>query len=51
MEQYDDIISVIQNSSVMQQRWIDYQKDFDYADDIKFEDVCESIRKILDVLQ
>jgi predicted nucleotidyltransferase component of viral defense system len=51
IEKYNDIISVIKNSSVMEKHWTNYQKDFDYAEGIKFEDVCGSIKEILDTLQ
>jgi predicted nucleotidyltransferase component of viral defense system len=51
MEKYDSIISVIKKSSVMQKHWADYQKDFDYAEDIKFENVCGAIKEILDALK
>lgn len=50
VEQYDKIISVIQNSELMQKRWLDYQKDFDYAGDIEFGDTCGAIKEILDSL-
>ena len=51
MERYEEIITVIENSNVMQKRWADYQKDFDYAEDIRFEDVCGAIRELLNTLQ
>lgn len=40
---YKDIISIIRESSVMRQRWESYQRDFDYAKDIQFEEVCDAV--------
>jgi len=51
MERYDEIITAIENSNEMQKRWADYQKDFDYAEGITFEDVCGAIRELLNTLQ
>ena len=51
MEWYDEIITTIENSNEMQKRWADYQKDFDYAEGIAFEDVCRAIRELLNTLQ
>lgn len=50
MEQYDKIISVIQNNEIMQKQWLDYQQDFDYASGIKFGDTCCVLKEILDSL-
>ena len=50
VEQYEKIISIIQNSEIMKKRWCDYQKDFDYANEIEFEDTCNTIKEILDSL-
>ncbi len=45
---YKDIISIIRESSVMRQRWESYQRDFDYAKDIQFEEVCDAVLEISD---
>lgn len=50
VEQYDKIVSIIQNSELMIKRWHDYQKDFDYASEIEFEDTCGTIKEILGLL-
>lgn len=42
------IIKIIRDSNVMNQRWKSYQKDFDYAKDIKFEEVCNAVLEITD---
>lgn len=51
MERCGEIITAIENSNEMQKRWADYQKDFDYAEGITFEDVCGAIRDLLNTLQ
>ena len=51
MEQYDEIITAIEKSNEMQKRWADYQKDFDYAEGIAFEDVCGTIQELFNTLQ
>lgn len=48
IKNYKHIIEIIRDSNVMNQRWINYQKDFDYAKDIEFEEVCDSVLEITD---
>lgn len=43
IKNYKSTIEVIRDSSVMKQRWKSYQKDFDYAKDINFEDACDAV--------
>lgn len=43
VKNYKSIIDTIRDSNVMKQRWKSYQKDFDYAKDIDFEDVCDAV--------
>lgn len=50
VEQYDKIVSIIQSSELMKKRWRDYQKDFNYANEIEFEDTCNAIKELLDAL-
>jgi predicted nucleotidyltransferase component of viral defense system len=48
IKNYKHIIEIIRGSDVMNQRWKSYQKDFDYAKDIEFEDVCDAVLEITD---
>ena len=32
----------------MNQRWRSYQKEFDYAKDIEFDEVCDAVLEITD---
>lgn len=51
IKNYKEIIFVIQNSDIMQKRWKDYQKDFDYATDIEFNDTLKVLEKIMSLIQ
>lgn len=48
LENYKPILEVIRGSDVMYQRWKSYQKDFDYAKDIEFMDVCYAVVEIME---
>ena len=48
IKNYKHIIEIIRDSNVMNQRWKNYQKDFDYAKDIEFEEVCDAVLEITD---
>lgn len=44
---YNEIIETVASSTVMNNQWIRYQKEFDYAKDIRFEDTCEDIIELI----
>jgi predicted nucleotidyltransferase component of viral defense system len=46
IKNYKSTIEIIQESSVMKQRWKSYQKDFNYAKDISFKDACDAVLQI-----
>jgi predicted nucleotidyltransferase component of viral defense system len=50
LERYRNILQTVNNSEVMNRRWLIYQKDFDYAKNIQFSDICDKIEDILDTL-
>ena len=50
IKNYRNIMETVKNSDVMIQRWNDYRKDFDYAQGVEFNDVCESVVQIMDTL-
>ena len=45
---YREIMQAVRNSSVMNRRWNDYRKDFDYAAEINFEETCDAVIAIMD---
>lgn len=51
LKSYRKIMDVVRNSEIMQKQWKNYQKDFEYATDIIFEDVCDAVVQIMDEIQ
>lgn len=50
IKEYRNIMDTVKNSQIMQKQWKNYQKDFEYATDISFEDACNVIVKLMDKL-
>ena len=50
LSQFRDILSTVKSSSIMKIRLENYQKDFDYAKGIEFEECCNAIRTLLESL-
>ena len=48
MPEYRDIVDSIQISPQMRRFWTGYQREFDYAKDITFDDTCNTIVQIMD---
>ena len=48
LEYYPDIIAEIRVSEQLRNFWKKYQHDFDYAKDILFDDVCDTVQQIMD---
>ena len=44
---YREIIETVASSTVMNNQWTRYQKEFDYAKDINFKDICLMIKELL----
>lgn len=51
VENYKEIISIIRGSDTMQIYWKGYQKDFEYAVDIEFDETLKSLEEILELIQ
>jgi len=47
---YSEILSVISSSTDMNKHWLHYQKEFEYAKGVCFNDVCEAVRQTLDTI-
>ena len=47
IKEFDQVIEIIEFSDIMQQRWRNYSKNFSYAEDIRFEEICAEIKNIL----
>ena len=48
LEIYPDIIAEIRASDQLRGFWKKYQRDFDYAKDISFDDACDTVQRIMD---
>ena len=48
LEIYPDIIAEIRASEQLRGVWRKYQRDFNYAKDISFDDACDTVQRIMD---
>lgn len=48
LKDYNSIVDVVRNSDVMIKQWKTYQKDFEYAADISFDEVCDAVTQMMD---
>ncbi len=48
IKEYRGIMDTVKSSEVMQRQWKNYQKDFEYAMDIAFEDACDVVVELMD---
>lgn len=49
LKDYKNIIDAVRNSNVMIKQWKTYQKDFEYATDISFDEVCDVVVQMMDL--
>lgn len=47
IKEYRRIMDTVKRSEVMQKQWKNYQKDFEYATDIAFEDACDVVVELM----
>lgn len=50
IKQYNKIIDTVKSSNIMQKQWKKYQKDFEYAKEIQFDDCCDTVIEIMESL-
>lgn len=50
MKEFNQVIEMVEFSNSMNQRWKRYSKDFSYAEDIRFEEICAVIKNIFQQL-
>ncbi len=48
---YNDIMTAVKNSAAMQEQWKAYQQNFEYAADVDFEDACDTVMQIMEILE
>ena len=51
IKEYRSIMDTVKKSEVMQRQWKDYQKAFEYAADIAFEDACGVVVELMDGIE
>lgn len=51
IKEYRSIMNTVKKSEVMQRQWKNYQKDFEYAADIVFEDACDVVVALMDEIE
>ena len=51
LKDYRKIMDTVKNSQIMQKQWDSYRKDFEYAADITFVDVCDTIAQLMDKIE
>ena len=51
MKHYQNIIAVVRGSEFMQDQWQKYQRSFDYAKEISFEETCDAVIDVMDELE
>lgn len=50
LSEYKNIMIVVINSEAMNKQWQKYQKDFAYASEVSFEDACNTVTRIMDIV-
>ena len=50
LTEYKRIMEVVVNSEVMSKQWKKYQKDFAYASEVSFQDACNTVNRIMDII-
>ena len=50
VKDYRKIMDTVKDSKIMQKQWDNYQEDFEYATDIVFEDTCDTVVWLMDLL-
>lgn len=51
VKNYADILKTVVYSQKMKDQWTRYQKEFDYAKNIQFEDTCEVVRELIKLME
>ena len=49
LRDYKNIIAVVKKSDVMNSQWRTYQKNFEYAADISFDEACDAVMHMMDM--
>lgn len=47
LKEYKNIIDIVRNSDVMIKQWRTYQREFEYASDISFDEACDAVVQMM----
>lgn len=47
LKEYKNIIDIVRNSDVMIKQWRTYQREFEYASDISFDEACDAVVRMM----
>lgn len=47
---YNEILKQIRESITLRDFWKKFQRDYDYSKDISFNDVCDTVQHIMDII-
>lgn len=50
LKKYLAIMSTVRNSNIMRRHWENYRKEFKYAAEIEFEETCDAMIEIMDMI-
>lgn len=50
LREYPKIMETVKHSEIMNKQWNNYRKDFDYARNIEFADICDIIVSVMKIL-
>ena len=48
LKDYNRLMDTVRSSETMRKQWENYQKDFEYATDIAFEETCDVVVQLMD---
>lgn len=51
LKKYNEIIDTVRTSDIMNTQWSNYQKDFEYAREVSFDNVCNTVIEIMEKLK
>mgnify|MGYP004582114303 CR=1 FL=1 len=51
LKKYNNILKNVKNSMFMKEMWENYRKDYNYAKELDFFEVCDGILELLDALR
>lgn len=51
IKRYIQIMDLVISSTIMQEQWITYQREFDYASGINFDDTCNTVISVMKSLE